>query len=933
MRIPTSTYRIQFNHAFGFRAAYDIIPYLAELGISDLYASPIFAAKKGSLHGYDVVDPNSLNPELGSLEDFNALSEALKKRAMGWLQDVVLNHMAFDHENAMLTDMLENGSSSEFYRFFDIEWEHPTESIRGKLLAPFLGKFYGDSLENGELELRYGETGLTINYYDLRFPLKIESYHQLFAHRLDILKEALGEDHPDFIKFAGILYVLKSLGSEQQPAQRYDQVRFIKGTLWELYCANTRVKNFVDQNIVAFNGIKGNPESFKPLEELLAEQLFRLAFWKVATEEINYRRFFNINELICLRVEDDEVFDRAHRLLLNLMHDGTITGLRIDHIDGLFDPTAYLKRLRLMAPDVYLVVEKILDLDEELPSFWNVQGSTGYDFLNYVNGMFCQNDNERQFDRIYAAFTGLKTAYDHVLFDKKALIIEKHMVGDIDNLAHLIKKISSRHRYGSDFTIYGLKEALTGLMAQFPIYRTYISETVFRDMDHAYIRTAAKHAAQSNPKHSIEIGYIEKLLLLEYRDYMSEEEMAQVMYFLKRFQQFTGPLMAKGLEDTTFYVYNRLLSLNEVGGDPERFGITIDELHAFNARRNTLWPNSLNTTSTHDTKRGEDVRARLDVLSEIPKEWENRIKTWARLNRTKKKKLGHLRAPDRNDEYLLYQTLLGAYPFDKTEYDSFVTRIKHYIVKAVREAKVHTAWLKPDTDYEDAFVSFIDEILKKDENNAFLNDFLPFQMKIAYYGIFNSLSQTLIKITSPGIPDFYQGSELWDFNLVDPDNRRPVDFEKRNRFVADITRRARSDAAGLISDLLQHMGDGRIKLFLIQKALKARNDNCELFTKGSYLPLAVSGERQANIFAFARNHDGRWAVTAAPRLLTSIITEGEYPLGQKVWADTCVQLPADAPTKWKNALTGEQLSSNVELLPLGDVLRKFPAGLLLSEVI
>lgn len=932
MRIPGATYRLQFNGGFGFKTARGIVPYLEDLGISDIYASPIFCAKKGSLHGYDIVDPNQLNPELGTVSDFEALVGELRKRGMGWLQDVVSNHMAFDYENSMLMDVLENGRSSEFFRFFDVQWEHPYESIKGKLLAPFLGKFYGESLENGELRLNYDESGLTVNYYDKALPLKVESYLHFFGHRPDTLKGALGEEHPDFIKFSGILYVLKTLGSgEVETGQRYDQVRFIKGTLWELYVGNEVIREFVDENIRIFNGTEGDPESFNPLENLLSDQLFRLAFWKVATEEINYRRFFNINELICLKVEEPDVFERAHSLLFKLIEDGMITGVRIDHIDGLYEPTNYLGRLRERADAAYVVVEKILGLEEELPSFWKVQGSTGYDFLNYLNGIFCEKENERQFTRAYTAFTGLKAPYNDILFDKKALVIEKHMVGDIDNLAQLITRISGRDRYGSDFTIYGLKEALIEVMAQFPVYRTYISEDASRDEDHSYIRLAVRRAMQSNPKHSIELGYIQKLLLMEFREFMSEEEKAQVIHFLKKFQQFTGPLMAKGLEDTTLYVYNRLLSLNEVGGDPSRFGISLEELHAFNEKRSRSWPNSLSATSTHDTKRGEDVRARINVLSEIPKEWERRIKAWRKINRKQRRRADGKNIPERNDEYFLYQTLLGAYPCDEREYPSFVERIKEYIIKAVREAKVHTAWLKPDTDYEEAFISFIDRIMKREESNPFLQDFLPFQRKVAFYGVFNSLSQTLIKMTSPGVPDFYQGSELWDLNLVDPDNRRPVAFERRQEFLEGILKKIRADAAGLAEELLRTCGDGRIKLFLIHKVLKARSRNADLFANGRYMPLEVTGKYRNHVVAFARNLSGGWAVTIAPRFLTSLVKEGEYPLGEKIWSDTRVSPPSGFPREWTNVVT-ERHARSEGGINVSEVLDHFPCGLLISEV-
>jgi (1->4)-alpha-D-glucan 1-alpha-D-glucosylmutase len=930
IRIPTATYRIQVNSSFGFKAAKAIVPYLAELGISDIYVSPIFKPRKGSHHGYDVVDSNQLNSELGGTDDLDELTRELKDHEMGWLQDVIPNHMAYNYENQMLMDVLENGESSEYFYFFDVEWNHPYESIRGRLLAPFLGSFYGESLEKGEIQLRYDDRGLTINYYDLKFALKIESYITVFTYKLGKLKRKLGEDHPDFIKLLGILYVLKTLPSREDVNERYGQTRFIKRMLWELYSKNQEIKRFIDENIETFNGKIGIPESFNLLDSLLSEQLFRLSFWKVATEEINYRRFFNINELISLRIEDEDVFDHTHSLIFKLFEEGRISGLRIDHIDGLYDPTDYLKRLRKKLGEVYIVVEKVLDLEEELPSFWPVQGTTGYDFLNYANGIFCEKTNEMRFNKIYSRFGGFKGSYEDLVCEKKRLIIGKHMAGDIDNLAHLMKKISSRYRHGGDITLYGLKRALVEVMTLFPVYRTYIDPEVFSEADHSYVEEAVKRAKQSNPGLLNELNFIEGFLFLKSRDHLPEEEKRQWVQFVMRFQQFTGPLMAKGFEDTILYVYNRLLSLNEVGGSPDRFGISLEKFHRFNKRRVDLWPHSLNATSTHDTKRGEDVRARINVLSEIPEEWNSSIKQWSRINRRRRRSINGRNIPDRNDEYFLYQTLVGTFPFDEKEYTSFVGRLKNYIVKAVREAKIHTAWLKPDTDYEDAYISFVEEILEPSEGNPFLREFLPFQKKVSYYGIFNSLSQMLIKITSPGVPDFYQGTELWDLNLVDPDNRRPVDFEKRMSFLQDIRQKAERDMLSLISELASSKEDGRLKLFLIYRALKARNRNFEVFQNGTYIPLETTGRFRDHIIAFARKHEDHWAVTIAPRFLTALIKEGEYPLGRRVWDDTCILLPEGAPRSWKDAITN-QIVKNNRTLPMGEVLGLFPTALLMRE--
>lgn len=954
MRIPSATYRLQFNSAFGFRKAKEIVQYLFDLGVSDIYASPIFKAKKGSLHGYDVVDTNQLNPELGSAEDFEELIRASKARGMGWIQDIVPNHMAFDGENAMLMDVLENGQSSEYFDFFDIEWSHPYESIQGRLLVPFLGRLYGESLEEEEIKLQYDQDGFSVRYYELKLPLRPESYASIITHRLNTLRKKLGEDHPDFIKLLGILYSVKNLPTSTEDAhERYDQVRFIKRMLWELYAKNPDVKRFLEENIQIFNGTRGVAESFNRLDSLLSEQFFRLSFWKVATEEINYRRFFNINGLISLRMEDENVFEQTHRLIISLAKDGKFTGLRVDHIDGLYDPTGYLGRLRERAGEVYLVVEKILDLEEELPATWPVQGTTGYDFMNYVNGIFCKTRNARAFSKIYSEFTRFKTSYEDLVCDKKRLIIGKEMAGDVDNLAHLMKRISGRYRHSSDITLYGLKRALVDVLALFPVYRTYISKESFSKTDQLYITEAVKKAKQRNPGLLYELDFIEKFLLLEFEEYLKEEEKDEWFHFVMKFQQFTGPLMAKGFEDTIFYIYNRLLSLNEVGGSPDKFGIAMKEFHGFNQKRAHSWPHSVNATSTHDTKRGEDVRARINILSEMPKEWEDSIKKWSRINKRKKKLVNGTSVPDRNDEYFLYQTLIGAFPFDETERPSFIERVKDYMVKAVREAKVHTAWLKPDTEYEEAFVSFIEEILTPAEGNEFLKEFLPFQKRVASYGMFHSLSQVLIKITSPGLPDFYQGTELWDLNLVDPDNRRPVDFEKRRKFLQEIRDKANKDILALIKELFLTKEDGRIKLFLTNRALAARRKNVEVFQKGVYAPLEVGGRFKDHIVAYMRKMDtpqiqmytahkhaprnkakssneGLQAITVVPRFVTSLVSEDRYPVSREIWDDTYIILPGYGPSVWRNVITSEVIKSEGNLL-IGDVLKHFPGALLLSE--
>ncbi|MBC8414195.1 malto-oligosyltrehalose synthase, partial [bacterium] len=488
MRIPAATYRLQFNPAFDFSRASEILQYLHILGITDIYASPVFKAKQGSQHGYDVVDVNCISPELGGEVEMDKYISALHALGMGLILDIVPNHMAFDGENAMLMDVLENGHNSEYYDFFDIEWSHVYDSLSDRLLAPFLGQHYSEALNDREICLGYGENGFFIKYYDLCLPLKIESYVNVIAHGLGSFREKIGDDHPDLIKFLGILYSIKSLSVEQdERLGRYSQIKFIKKIMWELYGSNNTVREFIDANIAEFNGGDAGKGDMKLLDDLLSEQLFRLAFWKVATEELNYRRFFNINGLISLSMEKKKVFSLTHSLIFSLIKAHKIDGLRIDHIDGLYDPTVYLRRLREKAVDSYIVVEKILEPNEQLPSLWAVQGTTGYDYLNYANGVFCDVRNGRKFNRLYYGYTGFKTAYDVLLYQKKKIVIEKDMGGDVDNLAHLLKKIAGKSRYGTDMTMYGLRRATVKILANFPVYRTYINADSFSEQDREYI--------------------------------------------------------------------------------------------------------------------------------------------------------------------------------------------------------------------------------------------------------------------------------------------------------------------------------------------------------------------------------------------------------------------------------------------------------------
>jgi (1->4)-alpha-D-glucan 1-alpha-D-glucosylmutase len=925
MRVPLATYRLQFSPLFRFNDARKLLPYLISLGITDIYASPVFKARSGSMHGYDVIDPTQINSELGSEAEFQNLLIAVQNHSLGWIQDIVPNHMAFDSGNEMLMDVLEHGQKSPFASFFDIDWTHPDESLHGRLLAPFLGRFYGDCLDSGEITLSYEKRGLRVVYFDLHFPLRIDSYARVFGYGLQKLISRLGPDHRAIKTLHHALDILKKVMTS---GGGIDEEKVVRATLWELYTNNQDIRNHVDDAITTFNGRSGDPSSFTMLDSILSEQFYRLSFWKVATEEINYRRFFNINQLISVRVEDESVFRSTHDRIIRYVKEGLFTGLRVDHVDGLYDPLGYLKRLRNAVGDVYIVVEKILHHNEHLPTNWPIAGTTGYDFLHHANALFCDTKNEKKITRIYKEITGSTIPFDTLAADTKRFMIGKHMAGDVDRLARILKSTMSKERYGSDFTIYGLRRALVEILASFPVYRTYIDAGGSRDEDRRVIEKATHTARESYPALAREIDFIGQFLLFETSSQQDHQAEREWLHVIMRFQQLTGPLMAKGFEDTALYVYHRLVSLNEVGCDPSLFGLSPKELHQWNIHRARHWPLAMSATSTHDTKRGADVRARIHTISELPDEWRRRVRGWMRMNRDRKTS-GQGEIPDRNDEYLFYQTLVGIFT-ERSELPSLTQRMTDYMIKAVREAKIHTAWIKPDERYENGFVSFIQKVLKPDPDNTFLEEVIEFTEQIAAYGILNSLSQTLLKITAPGVPDIYQGSEFWEFSLVDPDNRRPVDYQKRTTCLRELINRSHEDISSLIEDLLTHRRDGRVKQFLIWRALRTRLREDLLFTRGSYIPINTVGERKDNLFAFARVFNGSWTIAAVPRRVVSLIAQNDLPVGQAVWEDTSIQLPREAPTRWRDVFSGRIIDSK-NTLRVSELLKTFPVGFLVAE--
>ncbi len=929
MKIPTATYRLQFRPEFGFERAIGIVPYLQELGISDIYASPIFEARRGSTHGYDVVDANHVRQELGGSEALERLIAKAQQHQLGWIQDIVPNHMAFSSENPLLVDLLENGPDSQYRDYFDINWEHSYESLRGRLLAPFLGNFYGECLENGELKLQYDERGFSVWYYDWRFPLRLESYSAILAYNLQHLRETLGRTHPDFIKYLGLLYSLKYLASGQEGRERYDQIFFIKNMLVELWRSNPTIQEFITANLRVFNGEVGRPESFDRLDRLLREQFFRLAFWKVGNEELNYRRFFTVNDLISVRVEVEEVFAQSHRWILEMVNARCFTGLRVDHIDGLYDPKRYLSRLRETAGDTYIVVEKILEYEEVLHADWATQGTTGYEALQRLDGIFCRESSAEEFTRIYHRFLGYALDCESLLVENKRLIAEKHLAGDIDNLARLLKQLAENYRYTSDFTLFGLKTSLLEILTAFPVYRTYIGVDGLSRSDREYLEKALEVARERAPAFQKELEFIGRFLLQEFERSLPEAEREQWLSFARRLQQYTGPLMAKGLEDTVMYLYNRLLSLNEVGGSPLRFGVSVEEFHQFNQRQHACFPHGLTATATHDTKRGEDTRSRLQVLSEIPEEWETRLQRWREINSPHKKRVEGRTLPAANDEYALYQTLIGAFPWEEQDLAAFEERVQAYVVKSVREGKTYSSWLRPDAAYEEALRDFVSALLARD--SAFLANFLPFQQEIARYGVYNSLSRTALKLAMVGVPDFYQGCELWDLSLVDPDNRRPVDYSLRQRLLAAVKTRVAADPCTALAEFLQTPADGKAKLFLIWRGLHLRQQYPEVFQRGEYVPLPVLGSLQSHVVAFARVFDRQAVVAIAPRFYTGLVKGSELPLGDRVWQENRLVLPSQLEGLWHHELTGETLMAAEGTLWLREALAHFPVALLTQD--
>jgi (1->4)-alpha-D-glucan 1-alpha-D-glucosylmutase len=957
-RIPRATYRLQLNRGFTLRDATALVPYFAQLGVSHLYCSPYVRARPGSSHGYDVVDHNSINPEIGTREELERFVYALREHGMGHILDWVPNHVGvMGADNTWWMDVLENGPASIYAQFFDIAWENLDPALAGKLLVPVLGDHYGNILERGELVLKFeGETGsFAIFYHEHRFPIDPREYPRILERALaqPVLEQLGEEDRADFSSLIAAFGHLPDRRSFTPAAleERNRDKEVHKRRLVRLCGRAALLPQGIAAAVHALNGVAGESSSFDALHELLEAQPYRLAYWRVAADEINYRRFFDINDLAALRMENEAVFDATHRLVLELIAAGIVDGLRIDHPDGLYDPAQYFRRLQSRVGSsathlpLYLVVEKIVARFEPLREDWPVHGTTGYRFANVVSGVMVDQSGRARLDRIYRSFTGNALEWRSVARESKRLVEDTSLAAEVNVLANELRGIARAARSTRDFTSSSLRQALTEVIACFPVYRTYIADAVSAE-DRKYIDWAIAQARRRESATDTGVFDLVRAILLGEGPAALPDIAAAARRFAMKFQQVTAPVTAKGVEDTALYRFDRLVSLNEVGGEPEHFGTSVREFHADARYRARRWPHELLATSTHDTKRSEDVRSRINVLSEVPGEWRLALERWSRMNRPRKRMVDGEPAPSANDEYLLYQTLLGTRPLEVGNAlapgdasSDYLERIAAYMIKAVREAKVRSSWANVNDAYEEAVQAFTREVLEPRPNNVFLADLDALARRIAHAGLLSSLSQTLCKLTAPGVPDIYQGTELWDFSLVDPDNRRPVDYEQRLRLLRQMDARARDPKARLawLEELLRQLPDGRAKLFVIWRALHVRAALESLFAAGTYLALRVRGARATSVIAFMRRHDGQAAITIAPRLYARLLSSGsDLPLGAQIWGDTWVELPRGNETSMlTNDLDGigvpvREVAGRHGILA-ADALANFPVALVVAD--
>jgi (1->4)-alpha-D-glucan 1-alpha-D-glucosylmutase len=955
-RVPLSTYRLQLHREFPFASARNIIDYLQRLGVTDIYLSPVFASRAGSTHGYDVTDHNRFDPELGGRDSYDRLAEEISGRNMGIVLDIVPNHMGVDTaSNSWWRDVLENGQCSAYARYFDIDWFPLKPELEGRVLLPVLGRQYGHALVAGELRLAYSEGGFEIQYSDKHFPINPRQVPRILRPGLDALRQQLGDDDPDVRELASILTALGNMPPHTASdtaaiAERRREKEVQRDRLARLVEGSPRIAGYVDRSLREINGTPGTHASFDRLHDLLEAQPYRLAYWRTASHEINYRRFFDINELAGLRQEVPEVFESTHALFADLLATGRVTGARIDHPDGLFDPGSYFDQLQRLAsrvwgtPDewerpLFVVAEKILSGEEKLPDEWAVHGTTGYNSLNELNGLFVDPGAARKMRRLYARFVGADVSFAEIVYDSKKLIMDTSLASELNVLANTIDRIGEQDRRSRDFTVIAIRDTLSEIVACFPVYRTYVRMKGWSVRDRQIVDEAIACARERNPALEPSVfDFMREVLLPRRPDDepyepggprpedrrtgyppVDEEDRTRRLRTSMKFQQYTAPVQAKGFEDTSFYRYNVLLSLNEVGGEPAQFGRTPEQFHAANAHRYECWPFEMLSTSTHDTKVGEDVRARLNVLSELAEEWARETRRWRRINQPHRHLIGRAMAPDRNDEYRFYQGLVGAWPADQPERvdEEFVERLQGFMTKSIKESKVHTSWINENREYDEAVSRFVERALTDRSAARFLASLVPFQKRVALVGVVNSLAQAVLKFASPGVPDVYQGCERWNLSLVDPDNRRPVDFDRSRDLLDEVDRvlgdtdTARRGTA--IREMLDAWSDGRIKLAITAAALRLRRELPETFLAGQYEPLQTEATVDAGLVAFARvPADGPAVIAIAPRLVARLMFAAgqhpQWPVGQ-AWKTSRILVPASlSGRRFADAVTGRAVN-------------------------
>jgi (1->4)-alpha-D-glucan 1-alpha-D-glucosylmutase len=951
-RVPRATYRLQFHKGFSFDDAIRVLPYLAQLGVSHVYCSPIQRARAGSTHGYDVVAHAEVNPELGGAEGFARFVEALRANGLGQLLDMVPNHMGvLGADNAWWMDVLENGPASLFAQHFDIDWQPLNEELTGKVLLPVLGGHYGEVLSSGELVLHFeaAEGSLALRYFDHRFPLAPESYPAVLSRALPHLKDpALAAELASLSTAFGHLPGRRA----EAPAERAERVRdkeLFKARLAQLVQAHPALARAVLAAVAELNLASDGARD--ELHRLIDVQAYRLAYWRVAADEINYRRFFDINDLAAVRMERGEVFEATQSFALDLAAAGAVDGLRIDHPDGLYDPARYFRQLQegyarragivLPASDadgrpprpLYVVAEKIAASEEEVPIEWHVHGTTGYRFANVANGVLVDTAAAGALRQTWHRFTGDTQDFDAVARAGKHEVMRSALASELNVLSTELLRIARADRTTRDYTLNALRRALAGVAACMPVYRTYIVDAP-SEQDAHFIDAATEAAEhQSLDADRSIFAFVRRSLRGEAAERATPELAERVRRFAVRFQQFSAPVAAKGVEDTAFYRYFPLSALNEVGGEPDQFGFDVDEFHALSADRARHWPHTMLATSTHDNKRSEDVRNRIDVLSEMPGEWRDALVRWHALC-SGSQEAEDSAAPSRADEYLLYQTLLGTLPFgglDAGAVPAYEQRVLQYMQKAARESKVHTRWTQPDPHYEEALEALVRKILSDRSAGGCLADIQRMADRLSWFGAWNGLTLTLLKYASPGVPDLYQGSELIDLSLVDPDNRRPVDYELRTKRLGQLQAMAgQADLPARVQSLAKAPHDGSAKLWFIWRLLSLRREQAELFRDGGYEGLTVEGPLARHVVAFARRHEGRTLVVVAGRLFSGIAktgAQGGAPVLPEAaaWRGTKVVLPEGlGSTGLRNVLTAEALQPEGGVVPLEAAFGRMP---------